>query len=465
MSTFAYEAIDGQGKEIQSQIEAGSETDAANKIRGLNLHPVKVALKGAAIKESVSMTAFATTAPNRASAPLMAPHAASNRPGPPSAGAPTPGAARHGSAASLATPKAASRKRQEFSLSFRVKKKQLTQFTRQLATLLDAGLPLVRSLDILHNQLQPGMLKNIVGEVKEDVEGGSSLSEAMAKHPAAFNKLYVNMIRAGEAAGMLDEILNRLADYMEKAQRLQQKIIGALVYPAAVITIAAVILFFIMIFIIPKFEQMFAELDLKDGMPCATVILMTFARFLLNYWFLVVFTPVIFICLYKLIVRSTAGRLLVDRIELKIPIFGMIISKSSISRFCRTLGTLINAGVPILDALAIIKNATGNQVVANAVESVYNSIKEGDTIAEPLRHSGVFDDLVVNMIQVGEETGELDKMLIKVADTYDSEVDTLVGAMMSLLEPVLIVGMGATVGFIVISLFLPLLSLMNNFSK
>ena len=334
-----------------------------------------------------------------------------------------------------------------------------------MATLLDAGLPLVRSLDILHNQLQPGMLKNIVGEVKEDVEGGSSLSEAMAKHPAAFNKLYVNMIRAGEAAGMLDEILNRLADYMEKAQRLQQKIIGALVYPAAVITIAAVILFFIMIFIIPKFEQMFAELDLKDGMPCATVILMTFARFLLNYWFLVVFTPVIFICLYKLIVRSTAGRLLVDRIELKIPIFGMIISKSSISRFCRTLGTLINAGVPILDALAIIKNATGNQVVANAVESVYNSIKEGDTIAEPLRHSGVFDDLVVNMIQVGEETGELDKMLIKVADTYDSEVDTLVGAMMSLLEPVLIVGMGATVGFIVISLFLPLLSLMNNFSK
>ena len=410
-------------------------------------------------KESNRSTATSVLAPAGAS------RKESNRAGAPSLSGPQATAAPRVGAATLAAPVAVARKRGGFSLSLRVSQKQLTQFTRQFATLLDAGLPVVRSLDILHNQLPPGILKNVIGDVKEDVEGGSSLSEAMSKHPACFDKLYVNMIRAGEAAGMLDDILTRLADYREKAQRLQQKIIGALVYPVAVLTIAGGILIFIMMFIIPKFQQMFIELNLEGGLPLPTLILMDAANALVNWWFLLFAVPFLIWGGFKLLVRSPAGRLLVDRIKLKIPIFGIIISKSSISRFCRTLGTLINAGVPILDALAIIKNATGNQVVANAVESVHNSIKEGDTIAEPLRHSGVFDDMVVNMVQVGEETGELDKMLIKVADTYDSEVDTLVGALMSLLEPILIIGMGATVGFIVISLFLPLLSIMQQIGK
>jgi type IV pilus assembly protein PilC len=421
MPTFVYEAMDGQGKEVKAEIDAGSEAEAADKIRAQNFFPTKVLLKGGKGKSSAASQ-------------------------------------------NMGSPQAVARKKSGFSLNFRVNQKQLTEFTRQFATLLDAGLPVVRSLDILHNQLKPGLLKVAIGEVKEDVEGGSSLSEALSKHPLVFDKLYVNMIRAGEAGGVLSEILSKLADYREKAQRLQQKIIGALVYPVAVITIAGGILAFIMIFIIPKFEAMFKEMDLGT-LPVMTSILLMIANTLVTYWYLLIFSPVLIFFALKFFVKTPAGRLTIDKIKLKIPVFGIIISKSCISRFCRTLGTLVNSGVPILDALSIIKNATGNQVVANAVEQVYNSIKEGDTIAEPLKHSGVFDDLVVNMIQVGEETGELDKMLIKVADTYDNEVDTLVGALMSLLEPVLIIGMGGTVGFIVIALFMPLISIMERIGK
>jgi len=422
MATFVYEAMDGQGKEVKAEIDAANETEAADKIRALNYFPTRVLPKGGKA---------------------------------PKGGAPTIEAAALGRATAIKG------KRGGLSFSFRVNQKHLTQFTRQFATLLDAGLPVVRSLDILHTQLKPGLLKIAVGEVKEDVEGGSALSEALGKHPSVFDKLYVNMIRAGEAGGVLDEILNRLADYREKAQRLQQRIIGALVYPAAVITIAGCILTFIMIFIIPKFEAMFKEMDIGE-LPVMTKTLLMVATTIKDFWYILVFVPVLVWMAVKFIVKTPQGRLLVDRIKLKVPIFGQVISKSAIARFCRTLGTLVQSGVPILDALAIIKGATGNQVVANAVETVHNSIKEGDTIAEPLRHSGVFDDLVVNMIQVGEETGELDKMLIKVADTYDAEVDTIVGAMMSLLEPILIIGMGLTVGFIVISLFLPLISIMER---
>jgi type IV pilus assembly protein PilC len=427
MPIFVYEAMDGQGKEVKAEIDAGSEAEAADKIRQSNLHPMKVFAKG---------------------------------------GRGGSGGPQGRGAGAMATPQSVgtNKKKLNFTLAFTVNQKQLTSFTRQFATLLDAGLPVVRSIDILYHQLKPGLLKTAVGDVKDDVEGGSSLSEALAKHPKVFDKLYVNMIRAGEAGGVLDEILERLAEYREKAQRLQQKIIGALVYPAAVITIAACILAFIMIFIIPKFDAMFKEMDIGE-MPMMTRVLMAIAGTMASYWYLIVFMPVGVWALYKFMVKSPKGRLLADAFKLKIPIFGIIISKSCIARFCRTLGTLVSSGVPILDALSIIKDATGNQVVANAIANVHNSIKEGDTIAEPLRHSGVFDDLVVNMIQVGEETGELDKMLIKVADTYDNEVDTLVGALMSLLEPILIVGMGMTVGFIVISLFLPLIAIMERIGQ
>ena len=368
------------------------------------------------------------------------------------------------SPATLSRPQPAKHSRGGLSLNLRVKPKHLTSFTRQFATLLDAGLPVVRSLDILLHQAKPGLLKNALTEVKEDVESGCALSEALGHHESIFDKLYVNMVRAGEAGGVLDEILSRLADYREKAQRLQQKIVGALVYPAAVVFIAGGILSFIMVFIIPRFEQMFKEMNMGE-LPFLTSMLMLIAHTLADFWYLLVFVPILSTFAWRFMTKIPAGRLFVDRILLKIPVFGEIASKSAVSRFCRTLGTLIQSGVPILESLSIIKNATGNAVVAMAIESVHTSIKEGDTIAEPLRHSGVFDDLVVNMVQVGEETGELDKMLMKVAENYDNEVDTLVGAMMSLLEPVLIIGMGVTVGFIVIALFMPLVIMMQNLSN
>ena len=410
MAMFLYEAVDSQGNEIKAEIEARDEKEANDKIRALNYYPTKVALKPAV---------------------------------------------------GMGTPQAVARKRGGFAVGFGVSVKQLTQFTRQFATLLDAGLPIVRSLDILHGQQKPGMLKETLADVKADVEGGSALSESLAKHPRVFDKLYVNMIKAGEAGGVLDQILARLADYMEKSLRLKQKIIGALVYPAAVITIAGGILTFILIYIIPKFEAMFKEMDLGQ-LPFLTELLIGVSKMITSYWYIVIFGIFLVWAVLYFAGRTPKGRYTLDLIKLKFPIFGMIISKSSVSRFCRTLGTLIQSGVPILNALSIIKNATGNAVVAGAVENVHNSIREGDTIAEPLRHSGVFDDIVVNMIQVGEETSELDKMLIKVADNYDNEVDTLVGALMSLLEPILIIGMGGTVGFIVIALFMPLIAIMER---
>ena len=412
MPTFVYEAMDAHGQELKAEIAAENESDAANKIRAQNCYPTRVFEKNPA--------------------------------------------------ASMARPQSVKR-RHRFSFQFRVKQKEITTFTRQFATLLDAGLPIVRGLDILHRQLSVGLFKDALASVKEDVEGGSSLSEALARQPHVIDKLYVNMVRAGEAGGVLDQILSRLAEYREKSQRLQQKIIGALVYPAAVVTIATLILTFIMVFIIPQFEKMFHEMGVP--LPIPTQLLLAIARGIADWWFLIAFFPALTYLAFRLFVSTNAGRLLIDRIKLKMPIFGLIISKEAVSRFCRTLGTLAQSGVPILDALSIIRNATGNVVVANAVQSVHNAIKEGDSIADPLKDSGVFDEPVVNMIQVGEETGELDKMLVKIADTYDDEVDTLVAALMSLLEPVLIVGMGLAVGFIVISLFLPLIGLMVSLGR
>ncbi len=412
MPSFAYEALDAQGRSVKGAVDARSENEAAEKIRRKGLFPTRVQAGAGGGRAGVA--------------------------------APAPGVAKRGLRL----------------IGGRVSQKHLTQFTRQFATLMDAGLPIVRSLDILAGQQKVGVLKSTITLVREDVEGGSSLSEAMARHPKVFDRLFVNMIKAGEAGGVLDAILLRLAEFREKSLRLRSHVIKAMIYPTAVICIAGSILFLIVVMVIPKFEDMFKEMNIE--LPAMTTILMGVAAVLTQWWFLFPAVPVGIWLIYKLIVMSPGGRYMVDKLKLHIPVFGTVTKKSSVSRFCRTLGTLIASGVPILEALNIIKGATGNAVVANAVGEIHNSIREGDTIAEPLRHSGVFDDIVVNMIDVGEETGELDRMLIKVADNFDEEVDTLVGGMMSLLEPFLIIGMGLMVGFIVISLFLPLIKLMEG---
>jgi type IV pilus assembly protein PilC len=342
-----------------------------------------------------------------------------------------------------------------------VKPKLVTLFTRQLSTLQDAGLPIVQSLQILTDMQRPGKFKSSLSGVTEEVQSGTMLSEAMSRYPKIWDKLYTNLVKAGESAGALDVILRRLAEFREKAERLKKKVIGALVYPAAVMTIAGAILTFIMVFIVPKFEQIFKELGVQ--LPGVTIALIDFSNFIGSWWGAsLLLALILFIIGIKMLRQTEKGGNFIDRVMMKTPVFGNIIKKSSVARFTRTLGTLVTSGVGFLDALDITKSATPNIVVRNAIQAVRDSVKEGETINEPLRRSGVFDDIVVNMIKVGEETGELDKMLIKIADNYDEEVDAAVAAMMSLLEPLLIVFMGGAVGFIVIALFMPLIKLIEQ---
>ncbi len=406
MAVFAYTAVDAKGQEFKSEVEAASPDEAVTKIRGMGYFPTLVKAK----ERRVSADAV---------------------------------------------------QRKSKSASFGgVSKKHLTTFTRQMAILINAGLPVVRSIKILEGQLKAGVLKNALMDVGDDVEGGSSLSEAMSKHPKVFDKLYVNMVKAGEAGGVLDTILERLADFREKTQKLKKQIVAAMLYPSFVISAAVLILIIIMIVVIPQFKAMFEELGIE--LPIATKILLGTATMLLNHWYLIMFTPIVAAIAIKLIGLNKSGRYALDLVKLKMPLVGIIISKATVSRFARTLGTLITSGVPILEALSIVQDASGNAVMARAINRVHGSIREGESIAQPLGQSGVVDDMVVNMIDVGEETGELDKMLLKVADVYDDDVDTAVSGMMSLLEPMLIIGLGGVVGFIVIALYMPLIEIMSS---
>jgi type IV pilus assembly protein PilC len=308
------------------------------------------------------------------------------------------------------------------------------------------------------------MLRQCLKQVAEDVEGGATLSEAMQRHPRAFDRLYSNMVAAGEAGGVLDVILQRLADFLEKAQRLRRKIVGAMIYPSVVIFIAGAIVTFIMVQVVPSFETIFADFETK--LPGPTVLLISisawFAKGSPPGWVIVALAPVFAIVTYKLIRQARIGRLILDTITLKVPVVGQIAGKSSIARFTRTLGTLVSAGVPILEAVTITRDTTGNEVYSNMLNKVHDGIREGDTFANPLRASKTVDSIVVNMVDVGEETGELDKMLMKVADNYDEEVDTLVASLVSLLEPIMVVALGLIVGFIVVALFLPLVTLIQS---
>jgi type IV pilus assembly protein PilC len=329
-----------------------------------------------------------------------------------------------------------------------------------MSTLQDAGLPIVQSLQILSDMQRPGPFRNALEQVTEEVQSGTMLSEALAHHPRIWDRLYTNLVKAGETAGALEAILRRLAEFREKSQRLKKKVIGALVYPIAVMTIATGILTFIMVFIVPKFEAIFKDLGVP--LPAITQVLIDISAFVGNWWYIVIIGVIAAIFGIGAFRRTEFGGAIVDRAMLKVPVLGNVVKKSSVARFTRTLGTLVTSGVGFLDALDITKSATPNIVVREAVQDVRDSVKEGESINEPLRRCGVFDDIVVNMIKVGEETGELDKMLVKIADGYDEEVDQAVAAMMALLEPALIVFMGLAVGFIVIALFMPLISIIEN---
>ena len=347
--------------------------------------------------------------------------------------------------------------------------RSLTTLTRQLSTLQDAGLPILRSLAILEQQQRPGRLKNVLKDVHEDVSGGSSLSDAMAKHPKAFDTLYTKMIAAGEVGGVLDQILQRLAEFMEKTSRLRRRIVGAMIYPAVVLSVAATILLGIMIFIVPEFEKIFSDFDAK--LPQLTVTLINGSKWLAGSLYpdqtlpgviYVALSPFVAFFSLKLMRKTRMGHKLLDMALLRVPVVGKLAGKTTIARFTRTLGTLIDAGVPILDAILITRDTANNYVYQDALQQIHDSVRQGESFAEPLRKAKVCDVIVSNMISVGEETGDLDKMLLKIADNYDDEVDTMVNSLVSLLEPLLVVVLGGTVGFIVVALFLPLVSLIQS---
>jgi type IV pilus assembly protein PilC len=346
--------------------------------------------------------------------------------------------------------------------SNRVSVKDLGVFTRQFATMINAGLPMVQCLDILSQQAEKDFLKESISTVMTDVEGGSTLGEAMQKHPRMFSQLYVNMVEAGEAGGILDLILNRLATYLEKADALQRKVKSALTYPTVVCIVAVGASIFMLMFIIPTFARMFT--DFGGELPLPTKIVMGMSNFLRNYWYILAMAVTGLVVALQRYYKTEGGRRTIDRFMLRIPALGPVVRKGAVARFTRTLGTLISSGVPILNGLDITARTAGNKIIEEAVMRTRESISQGNTIAEPLKQSGVFPPMVTQMISVGEQTGALDEMLEKIASFYDDEVDTAVDAMTSIIEPVMIVVMGVIVGGMLIAMYLPMFKLVGVIS-
>jgi len=347
----------------------------------------------------------------------------------------------------------------------KVRPKQLMTFTRQLATLVDAGLPLLRGLRILLKQEKNPSLREAISGMGEAVEGGSTFSEALGQHPRIFDKLFVNMVKAGEAGGVLELVLTRLAEFMEKAEKIKNKIKSAMIYPIVVLIAAVGILVFLLVNVIPRFAEIFDELLGDEPLPVLTRFVINVSDLVARRWFVVVFVVVVVVGLVKLLRRTERGGFLFDKIKFKLPVFGTLVSKTAIARLTRTLGTLLNSGVPILQALNIVRDTSGNEVVARAIQHVHDSVKEGESMAMPMGSAGVFPDIVVSMVDVGEETGALPDMLLRVADNYDDEVDNAVEGLTSVIEPIMIIMLAVIIGTIVIAMFVPLISIITNMSQ
>ena len=346
-----------------------------------------------------------------------------------------------------------------------ITRKELTVVTRQLAILLDAGLPLIRSLHTLEKQAKNPVIKVVLGKTAETVEGGATFAEALSQNPKSFDKLYLNMVRAGEASGAMEIILDRLASFMEKSAKIAGKVKSAMIYPTVVLSISLLAVVGLMIFIVPNFEKIFKDLLGPDEpLPDITLLIMKISNTLVSHWYYYlggIFGVIVF---FKLIVKIPLGKLALDYVKYNAPVFGPIISKTAISRFSRTLGTLMSSGVPVLNALSIVKETSGNEVVAGAIQKVHDAVKEGEGIAKPLGETQVFPEMVVSMVEVGEETGKLSEMLNKIADTYEDEVDNAVSALTSLIEPLMIVALAGIVGTIVVALFMPLTKIIEKLS-
>jgi len=432
MPKFSYVAMDSRGKETKGTLDVNNQNEAIGRLKEMGFFPTKV----------VEVDKTKDKAEGKAKGAAKG----------------APGGKKKGALdinLNIKIP----------GLGGKVKGKVLTAFTRQLATLVDAGLPLLRGLRVLEKQEKNKTLKGIIGELAMSIEGGSTFSEGLAQHPKVFNRLFVNMVKAGELGGVLEVVLARLADFMEKAQKIKGKVIAAMFYPTAVMTVAVVILGVLMVFVVPKFKEIFKDMLPGQGLPAFTRFVLGVSDAIAHNFIVTSICVAIVVAGFLAFIRTRFGRRLWDKFKLNMPVLGTVISKVAISRFTRTLGTLVSSGVPILQALTIVKETSGNVVVGNAVAAVHESVKEGETITAPLEASKVFPPMVVSMVDVGEQTGALPEMLMKIADNYDEEVDNAVAAMTSLLEPIMIVFLAVIVGSIVIALFLPLIALMDGLSN
>lgn len=429
MPRFNYVALDARGQESAGVLDAGTSNEVVAHLRQSGYFPTSVVEEG------------------KGGAPKVAKKKAGKAP-----------------AKSASQSPAVKKSGGSFFKKKTIKTKTLMIFTRQLATLIDAGLPLLRGLTVLAKQEKDEVLRSTINTLADSVQGGSTFSESLTAHPKIFNKLYVNMVKAGELGGVLELVLNRLAEFQEKAQKIKNKVTSAMFYPVIVLVIAILIMAFLLVFIVPKFEQIFRDMLGGKPLPALTLLVINTSNLLKDHIFLILAGVAVLIGGYMAFARTAKGAILLDHVKLKAPLFGDLTRKSSISRFARTLGTLVTSGVPILQALNITRDTAGNSVIADAITKVHDSVKEGESIVHPLEASGVFPAMVISMIDVGEETGQLPEMLLKIAEVYDDEVDNAVTGLTSMLEPIMIVFLAVIVGTIVIALFLPLISIIQGMS-
>ena len=417
MPVYNYTAMDAKGREQKGKINAPNEEAVANELRRKGMFPTSIRMSAKPKKTAKKKSAGGGSGLNINLGPMV------------------------------------------------IKRKELTILTRQLAILLGAGLPLIRSLRTLERQAKSPAVRVVLNKTAETVEGGATFAEALSQHPKSFDKLFLNMVRAGEASGAMETILDRLAGFMEKASRISGKIKSAMIYPCVILSISLLACVGLMIFIVPNFSKIFNDLLNGEPLPGPTRLIIGISKTLVSKWYYYVAGVVGVIVAYKITVRIPAGKWGVDWVKYNMPLFGPIIAKSAISRFGRTLGTLMSSGVPVLNSLAIVKETSGNEVVASAIQKVHDAVKEGEGIAAPLNATKIFPPMVISMVEVGEETGKLPEMLEKIADTYDEEVDNSVSALTSLIEPLMIVGLAGIVGGIVIALFMPLVRIIEKMGQ
>ncbi len=420
MPRYNYVALDSRGQEAAGVIEANSQNEAVGQLRQAGYFPKTITEEGKGVKVTKTKAPVAKKAGKELGASLP------------------------------------------FLQKKTIKGKTLMIFTRQLATLIDAGLPLLRGLTVLSKQEPDLVLRKVIINLAESVQGGSTFSESLAGHPRIFNKLYVNMVKAGELGGVLELVLLRLAEFQEKAQKIKNKVVAAMFYPLIVLIIAIIILAFLLVYIVPKFQQIFADMLDNAPLPALTQFVIGISDLVKTNAHWIVVAGILVAIAYKLLSRTPKGSEFIDKAKLKAPLFGDLSRKTAISRFARTLGTLVTSGVPILQALNITRETAGNVIIAGAIQKVHDSVKEGESIVQPLEASGVFPPMVISMIDVGEETGQLPEMLLKIAEVYDDEVDNAVAGLTSMLEPIMIVFLAVIVGTIVIALFLPLISIITK---